>query len=62
MAYDRQQKDKSDNTSENEIQPVDEKDSLAMAKRVSKRKYGSLGEQENRYSSRLVLEEGKILL
>ncbi|MCM1231683.1 MAG: hypothetical protein NC489_16320 [Ruminococcus flavefaciens] len=38
VAYDRQQKDKSDNvnTSENEIQPVDEKDSLAIIKRASK--------------------------
>lgn len=36
VTYDRQQNDKSDdvNASENETQPIDEKDSLAMAKRV----------------------------
>lgn len=36
VTYDRQKNDKSDdvNASENEIQPIDEKDSLAMAKRV----------------------------
>lgn len=38
VSYDKQQKDKSNDvdTSENETQPVDEKDSLAMAKRVNK--------------------------
>lgn len=36
VTYDRQENDKSDdvNVSENETQPIDEKDSLAMAKRV----------------------------
>lgn len=36
VTYDRQENDKSDdvNASENETQPIDEKDSLAMAKRV----------------------------
>ncbi len=37
VTYDRQENDKSDdvNVSENETQPIDEKDSLAMAKRLS---------------------------